>query len=149
MTPSLTLMARLHVLVGPPVTIADGAPGRRFIPIVGGTVKGDLSGRILAGGGDWQTILADGGMEIDAHYALDIEGHGHVEVRSQGVRVGPPGILAALGRGEIVDPSTYYFRTFVRLTTAAPGLARLNGILAIAVGARAPGAVDLDVVEVS
>ena len=43
---------------------------------------------------------------------------------SQGVRHGPPDVLAALARGEPVDPSLYYFRTSMRFRTAAPGLLR-------------------------
>lgn len=40
MTPALTPLMTLEVLVGAPVQI-DAAPhGRRFIPIVGGTVGG-------------------------------------------------------------------------------------------------------------
>lgn len=149
MTPSLMPLAHLEVLVGPPVTVEDGAPGRRFIPILGGTVSGGLTGAVLPGGGDWQSIAADGRMDIDAHYVLRIEGHGTVEVTSQGVRHGPPDVLAALARGEVVDPSLYYFRTAVRLRTAAPGLSRLNRILALAVGARGPASVDLDLFELS
>lgn len=147
MTPSLIPLARLEVLVGPPVTIEEGA--RRFIPILGGTVGGGLAGTVLPGGGDWQSIAADGRMDIDAHYVLQIDGQGTVEVRSQGLRHGPPEVLAALARGEAVDPELYYFRTAVRLRTEAPGLSRLNQILAVAVGARGPASVDLDLFELS
>lgn len=149
MTPSLTPLANLQVLVGPPVMVEEGAPGRRFIPILGGTVSGGLTGTVLPGGGDWQSIAVDGRMDIDAHYVLQIDGQGTVEVRSEGLRHGPPEVLAALARGEAVDPSLYYFRTAVRLRTAAPGLSRLNQILAVAVGARGPASVDLDLFELS
>ena len=147
MTPALTPLMTLEVLVGAPVQI-DAAPhGRRFIPIVGGTVGGGLTGEVLAGGGDWQTVWPDGRMEIAAHYVLEIEGHGTVEVRSEGLRHGPPAVLAALARGEIVDPTSYYFRTAVRLRTAAPGLSRLNALLAVATGERAADRVRLRVFE--
>lgn len=148
MIPSMSLLMNLRVLVAPPVTVDPGVPGRRFIPIVGGTVEGVYAGRVLAGGGDWQSILPDGRLEISAHYILDIDGHGAMEIRSDGVRSGPPEVLAALARGEIVDPSLYYFRTAVRMLTSAPGLARLNAVLAVAVGARAPDCVRLAVFEV-
>ena len=54
---------------------------------------------------------------------------------------------AALARGEIVDPVSYYFRTAVRLRTAAPGLSRLNALLAVATGERAADRVRLRVFE--
>lgn len=147
MTPSLTPLLRLEVLVAPPVSIDASANGRRFIPIIGGEVSGQASGKVMAGGGDWQTLWPDGTMEIAAHYVLDIDGHGTVEVRSDGVRHGPPDVLAALARGETVDPSLYYFRTAVRLRTAAPGLSHFNKLLAVASGERAADRVRLQVFE--
>jgi hypothetical protein len=137
----------LEVAVAPPVTVNPSSPGRRFIPIVGGTVAGGLEGRVLPGG-DWQTIWADGRMDISAHYILDIAGHGTVEILSEGVRAGPPEVLAALGRGEAVDPGLYYFRTAIRMRTSAPGLLRLNALLALSVGERLADRVRLTVYEI-
>ncbi len=147
MTPLLKHLMDLRVDVGPPTVISDLSLGRRFVPIIGGSVEGDLAGVVLSGGGDWQSIAQDGTLEIDAHYILDISDHGAVEVRSQGVRWGSPPVLAALARGEPVDPSDYYFRTFIRLRTNAPQLLRLNHVLAMATGARAANAVRLNVFE--
>jgi len=146
--PQLRHVIDLRVDVGALAVISEGTPGRRYIPILGGVVEGELSGVVLPGGGDWQSIEADGTLDIDAHYILDIRDHGAVEVRSQGIRSASPEILAALGRGEPIDPSLYYFRTFIRLTTGAPGLARLNHTLFVAKGARAAGAVRLNVFEI-
>ncbi|HTN86935.1 MAG TPA: DUF3237 family protein, partial [Sorangium sp.] len=97
---------------------------------------------------DWQTIWADGRMDISAHYILDIAGHGTVEILSEGVRSGPPEVLAALGRGEAVDPGLYYFRTAIRMRTSAPGLLRLNAVLALSVGERLADRVRLTVYEI-
>ncbi|WP_437960561.1 DUF3237 family protein [Sorangium sp. So ce119] len=147
MSPPLVPLMTLEVVVDPPVTVTSSPPCRRFIPIVGGTVAGGLEGRVLPGG-DWQTIWADGRMDISAHYILDIAGHGTVEILSEGVRSGPPEVLAALGRGEAVDPRLYYFRTAIRMRTAAPGLLRLNAVLALSVGERLADRVRLTVYEV-
>ncbi|WP_437979729.1 DUF3237 domain-containing protein [Sorangium sp. So ce117] len=147
MSPPLIPLMTLEVAVDPPVTINPSSPGRRFIPIVGGTVAGGLEGRVLPGG-DWQTIWADGRMDISAHYILDIAGHGTVEILSEGVRAGPPEVLAALGRGEAVDPGLYYFRTAIRMRTSASGLLRLNAVLALSVGERLADRVRLTVYEI-
>ena len=61
---------------------------------------------------------------------------------------GPPEVIAALARGEAVEPSRYYFRTVMRFETADPALAWLNRILALGTGAREKLAVRLDVYEV-
>jgi hypothetical protein len=148
MIPALTPLLTLEVAVAPPVSIDPGTPGRRFIPIVGGTVSGSFEGHVLAGGGDWQTLSADGRMDISAHYIVDLTGHGTVEITSEGVRAGPPEVLAALARGEAVDPGLYYFRTAVRMRTAAPRLLRLNAVLALATGERLADRVRLQVFEI-
>ena len=44
--------------------------------------------------------------------------------------------MAAIGRGETVDPATYYFRTTPRFATAQPAYAFLNSLVAIATGDR-------------
>jgi hypothetical protein len=123
---------------------------RRVIHITGGTVSGErLKGRILPGGADWQIIRTDGVADIRARYTLESDDGGLVLVNSEGLRHGPPDVIERLGRGETVDPALYYFRTVMRFETAAPSLAWLNKILAIARGERLPRAVKLDVFEVT
>jgi hypothetical protein len=75
-------------------------------------------------------------LEIDARYALREAGGGLVQVTSQGYRHGPPEVLAALGRGEEVDPSAYFFRTVMRFETGDARLAWLNRTIAVARGER-------------
>jgi hypothetical protein len=137
-----------EVEVGKPSAIDSGDHGRRFIPITGGRVSGDYTGTVVPGGADWQIIWPDGRLDLEARYAIDLDGHGLVEVLSLGVRHGPPEILAALARGEAVDPSLYYFRTSMRFRTAAPGLARLNAIIGLAKGRRDKSVVKLSIFEV-
>lgn len=122
---------------------------RRVINILGGKIEGPkLTGRILRGGADWQLIRADGAAEIKARYTIESDDGGLVLVTSEGLRHGPPEVLARLTRGEAVDPTQYYFRTVMRFETAAPALDWMNRILTIAHGARLPNAVVLDVFEV-
>jgi Protein of unknown function (DUF3237) len=121
---------------------------RRVIPIVGGSFQGErLGGRVLPGGADWQTIGEDGAARLDARYTLETEGGALVQVRSQGLRHGPPEVLARLAAGEAVDPARYYFRTVLRFETGAPALDWLNRIIAVAHGARRPRVVELTAFE--
>jgi len=122
---------------------------RRIIGILGGTVSGPkLNGRILPGGADWQIIRRDGAADIHARYTLESDTGARVLVDSVGLRHGPPEVLAALARGETVDPDRYYFRTMMRFETADPALDWLNRILALARGERQARSVRLDVYEV-
>jgi hypothetical protein len=122
---------------------------RRIIDILGGSVRGPkLTGRVLPGGADWQIIRADGAADIQARYTLEAESGARILVSSEGLRHGPPEVLASLARGDNVDPSLYYFRTLMRFETSDSDLGWMNRILAIARGQRLARAVRLDVYEV-
>jgi hypothetical protein len=124
----------LAVDVGEIVTMEPGPLGeRRIVAILGGKFEGPLMrGTVLPGGNDWQIVRDDGVLDVDARYALREERGGAIRVVSQGYRHGPPDVLAALGRGEEVDPSKYFFRSVLRFETGAPELAFLNKTIAIA-----------------
>ena len=121
--------------------------GRRVIEILGGRVEGRIAGRILSGGADWQIIRSDGVADIQARYVIEADGGARVLVTSNGLRYGPAEILAAIARGEKVDPSLYYFRTVMRFEASAPSLDWLNRVIGIARGARERLSVKLDVFE--
>jgi hypothetical protein len=121
---------------------------RRVIDIIGGRVDGPrLKGRILPGA-DWQIVCPDGTANLSARYGIETDAGARILVRSDGMRHGSPDVLAALARGEPVDPGRYYFRTILRFEAAEPSVVWLNRIIAIARGARDKNAVHLDVFEV-
>ena len=130
-------LMELAVDVGEMVSLEEGPLGeRRVVAILGGTFEGPgLDGEVLPGA-DWQLARRDGVLEIDARYALRERSGGIVLVLSQGYRHGPPEVLAALARGEAVDPAAYFFRTVMRFETGHERLAWLNRVIAIASGAR-------------
>ena len=139
----------IELAVGEPVEIGPaGAGSRRMIPLGKGTVSGVVAGIVIPGGADWQTVRADGCLEIDAHYAIRTTEGAVIEIVSTGLRVAPAEVAARLAAGEPVDPSEYYFRTTMRFRTAAPELAYLNQRLAIARGERRPASVRLEEFEV-
>lgn len=122
---------------------------RRVIEILGGTVEGPrLKGRLMTGGADWQIIRTDGVADVQARYVIETDEGARVLVTSNGLRHGPPEVLAAIARGEAVDPASYYFRTVMRFEASDPKLDWLNRIIAIARGARERLSVHLDVYEV-
>jgi hypothetical protein len=122
---------------------------RRIINILRGTVDGPrLTGKVLPGGADWQIVRGDGVVHLTARYTIETAAGALVLVDAEGYRHGPPEVMAALTRDETVDPSRYYFRTFMRFETADPAVGWLNNILAIGVGARENKAVRIAVHEV-
>ena len=128
----------LDVVVPPPQKLGPVPHGTRVIaPIAGGTFEGSrLRGKVLPGGGDWTLLRSDGVLELDLRITLETEDRALIYMTSFGLRHGPPEVLAALARGESVDPSKYYFRTVPRFETSAPQYEFLNRIIAIASGDR-------------
>ncbi|HUF97945.1 MAG TPA: DUF3237 domain-containing protein [Ilumatobacter sp.] len=137
----LAPLLTIRVDVGPLVSLGDTPVGeRRMIPFAGGTFSSDrgepITGTVAPGGVDWQLVRSDGGLEIDAHYLLFTDREESIEVRSTGLRVASPEVLAKLAAGTSVDPSEYYFRTHIRLSTSSERLDHLNRTLAVSFGER-------------
>jgi Protein of unknown function (DUF3237) len=132
------LLMMLQVVVAPPQRIGAVPHGARTIaPIAGGTFEGPrLRGNVLPGGGDWTLLRSDGVLELDLRITLETDDGALIYLTSFGFRHGPAHVLAALARGEAVDPSTYYFRTAPRFETSAPRYAFLNQLVAISAGDR-------------
>lgn len=141
--PAFTVDARLGPLEDHGVTRAGH---RRVIAIAGGRVSflasgpagaglpgdGPLDAEILPGGADWQVVRPDGTIEIDTRYSARTALGEFLHLRTSGVRSGPPAVLAALLRGEAVDPASYYFRVAVYLETSAARLAFLERSIFVA-----------------
>jgi hypothetical protein len=141
----------IDVIVHPIEVLGALATGeRRVVTFEGGTFEGrdGLRGTIAPGGVDWQLARDDGALEIDAHYMLRTDEGEPIEVRSVGLRTASPEVLARLAGGEAVDPTEYYFRTHIRLSTPSPRLAWMNGLLAVSTGERRAGTVRIHVHEV-
>lgn len=144
--PQLVPMTQVRCDVGPVVSLGIAKHGeRRYVALLGGTVRGpELNGTIVEGGVDWQVNRADGALDIAAHYVIRADDGALIEVQSDGLRHGPPHVMARLARGEAVARDEYFFRTVVRFTTGAPAWLHWNKVLALAVGQREASAVLLD-----
>jgi hypothetical protein len=144
--PPLHALAQIVCDVGAVVSLgATPAGERRYVPLTGGRVSGEIEGRIVEGGIDWQWQRSDGVLDIAAHYVIETKDGAMIEVQSTGLRHGPPEVMAALARGDVVAAETYYFRTAIRFTTGHANWQHLNRLLAIAVGVREARRVRLEV----
>lgn len=150
-TPDLEFISRLNISLDAPLEIGETSQGkRRFIPITGGAFRGDeLNGRIVPGGGDWQTIRPDGVAILHARYMLETDDGVLIEVNNWGYRHGPAEIIHKLQQGERVDPDHYYFKTTPRFTTASPDHDWLNRTIFIGSAERRSDEVIIDVFRVS
>ena len=95
-----------------------------IFPVTGGTFEGArLRGKVLAGGGDWVVLKADGTFELDLRVTLETDDGALIHMTFTGVR----------------DDANRYLRTLPRFETAAPKYAFLNRLLAVGIGEIGPG----------
>jgi hypothetical protein len=134
------LLMTLQVVLAGPQRIGAGPHGTRVTaPITEGHFEGPrLRGRVLPGGGDWTLLRPDRVLELDLRVTLETDDGALIHMTSLGLRHGPAEVIAALARGETVDPSMYYFRTLPRFETGHPKYEFLNRLLAVANGDRRP-----------
>jgi hypothetical protein len=126
----------VRIAAAPPQKLGAVPHGiRSIIPVMGGDFEGPrLRGQVLSGGGDWLLLRDDGVLELDLRVTLETDDHALIHMTFQGLRHGPPDVVAALGRGEVIDPASYYFRTLPRFETSTERYAYLNRIITVGVG---------------
>lgn len=156
--PRLVLLYRAEIEVAPPQQLGLTPAGeRRIYPILGGRFDGErLSGRILAGGADWQIVREEAPngaevrieMRVEARFTMETRDGALIYVQNQGIRRAAPEQVRRMMAGEAVDPATYYFRMTPRFETGDARYAWLNGTIAVASGMRRPASVVYDVYAV-
>jgi hypothetical protein len=115
----------------------DGGIPQVVGPVSGGRFEGEkLSGQVLPGGNDWQTVLADGTLLLDAKLPLQTDDGAMIILSFRGVRSVAPEVQVRMNAGEAVDPSEYYFRIAAQFYTTAPRYEWLNRIVAVGAGQR-------------
>jgi hypothetical protein len=122
-----------------PLVVTGPTPAalRRLGIVPGGTFEGErLKGQVLEGGNDWQSVRKDGSTWLDVRLVLKTDDGAHIAMTYQGVRHGPPDVIARIEKGEVLDPSTHYFRINPVFETASEKYDWLNRILAIGSGHR-------------
>jgi hypothetical protein len=130
----------VKIAAAPPQKLGTVPHGiRSIVPVTGGDFEGPrLRGKVLPGGGDWLLLRPDGVLELDLRITLETDDHALIYMTFQGLRHGPADAIAALGRGEVVDPARYYFRTLPRFETSTETYAFLNRIVSVGVGEGRP-----------
>lgn len=150
MHPKLEAVCDIDVDVGPILDLGLMPHGRRrIIAINGGTVRGPrITATIMPGGADWQHVRHDGILELVARYAIRTGDGVDIAITNRGIRHAPPEILAAMSRGEAVDPARVYFRTVPTFEAPQGAYDWLNRSIFVGTAARLPDRVQIKVFEV-
>jgi len=139
----------ITALIGEVTSAGDIGNGvRRIIPIVGGEVKGEVNGKVLPFGADFQIIRPNELIELEAKYAFETDDGAVVYVENKGIRFGPLELLQKLKRGEPVDPNLIYFRTVPKFETGAEQYRWLMQHIFVATAARHADRIVIDVHQV-
>ena len=122
-----------------PLLIVGATPGayRRVGVVTGGSFEGErLSGAVLDGASDWQTVRNDGSSTLNVRLVLKTEDGALIGMTYQGLRHGPADIIARIEKGEVVDPASYYFRINPLFETEAAKYDWINRVIAVGIGHR-------------
>jgi hypothetical protein len=144
--PGLEHVCDLEVSVSAPIDAGIlsglGTQGRRrIIPITGGIVTGQIQGKVMPGGADFQRVPSDTCADLDARYLLALGGEyagEHVFVMNRALRRASSEDVARLLKGEPVDPARVYFRCVPVFEVSTPRLQWMTESIFVGCGARAP-----------
>src|SRR5215475_1654206 len=132
------LMFVMRLQVKPPLVVGSPPDGYRRIGVIpGGSFEGDrLSGKVLDGGSDWQTVRHDGTVILNVRLVLQTNDNAFICMTYSGVRHGPAETISKIDSGEVVDPGSYYFRVNPLFQTSAPQYDWVNRSVGIGIGHR-------------
>jgi hypothetical protein len=122
-----------------PIVIVGDTPGpfRRVGTVPSGTFAGErVSGKVLDGGSDWQTVRSDESIVLDVRLILRTDDDTNITMSYRGIRNGATEVIRRVEKGEEVDPASYYFRINPMFEAPAGKYAWLNQVIAIGVGHR-------------
>ena len=122
-----------------PLQLVGATPAgtRRVAVVPGGEFTGErLSGVVLDGASDWQSVRTDAVTTLDVRMVLKTHDGALIAMAYRGLRHGPAELMRQIDQGAEVDPSSYYFRISAQFETSAPQYEWINRILAIGVGDR-------------
>lgn len=119
--------------------VIGATPGglRRVGVVLGGLFDGErLSGAVLDGGNDWQSVRQDGATTLDVRIVLRTTDGALIGMTYRGLRHGPPEIIERIEKGEVVEPASYYYRIAPSFETASMRYDWLNRVMAVGIGHR-------------
>ena len=125
----------------PPVEVGAGPYGTRvFFEVIDGEVTGErISGRLLAGGGDWLLVGPDGMGRLDERAQIETHDNAVLCLTYEGVIEINERVQTALAEGTETAYEEQYFRTTPRLETGDERYAWVNQTVFVGQGRIYPG----------
>jgi hypothetical protein len=124
---------------------------RRIIPITGGTVTSHVAelphGKVVNAGADFQIVVSETCADLDARYILALDDGTQLFVMNRALRRGSKEDVAALIRGERIDPARIYFRCVPQFEVSDAKHQWLTESIFVGTGERAPDGVRIRIFE--
>jgi len=98
--------------------------------------RGAAFRRGVGWGNDWQTVRTDGATTLNVRLVLKTKDEALIGMTYSAIRHGPPDVVARIEKGEVVDPTSYYFRLNPLFETANANYDWLNRVVAVGSGHR-------------
>ena len=125
-------IAELNVMIDPPTM----AGSKIIYPIIGGTIRGEINGKVLPIGADFGTLLSPTNFKLDVREVIQTDDGATIYVTYTGFIHADAetfGLLVS-GRAGEVNPEQYYFRVNPVFETTSEKYDWLNHTLAVGVG---------------
>lgn len=114
---------------------------RAAVYAASGTVEGKINGIVVPmSGGDFPLVRADGVLDFDAKYLLELDDGTPIMIHNRGYRWASEEVMEKQRRNEPVDPSEYYMRCAPRFDAPAGPHEWLNRHVFVGVAEKLPGA---------
>lgn len=114
---------------------------RAAVYAASGTVEGRINGKVVPmSGGDFPLVRADGVLDFDAKYLLELDDGTMVMLHNRGFRWGSEESMAKMARNEPVEPHEYYMRVSPKFDVGAGPHEWLNKYVFVGVAEKVPGA---------
>ncbi len=114
---------------------------RAAVYAASGTVEGRINGIVVPmSGGDFPLVRADGVLDFDAKYLLELDDGTPVMLHNRGYRWGSEEVMARMARNEPVGQDEYYMRAAPRFDVPAGPHEWLNRYVFVGVAEKLPGA---------
>lgn len=133
----------ISIALKPAMFLRPSATGqtRAAVYVDNGKVEGRINGIVLPmSGGDWALVRADGVLDFDARYMLELDDGTIVYMQNRGFRWGSEEAMARMARNEPVRDDEYYMRVTPRFEVAAGPHEWLNRHVFVGVAEKTPGA---------
>lgn len=141
--PRLDYAFTIAIKLSPARYLAPSGTGqtRAAVYAESGTVEGRINGRVVPmSGGDWALVRADGVLDFDARYLLELDDGTTVYLQNRGFRWASDEAMARMREQQDVAHGDYYMRVTPRFEVPAGPHDWLNRYVFVGVAEKLPGA---------